>query len=159
MGVRWGAAASEVLLFRCRTTLNAKKAAASGGPTHHCHDLPSQHTLICMHDITTRVHNNHDQCAINVEVDPKGNIIHAFASLNKLGKWLYSLPKLASDARQTDVFVSKVIVQKARAPCPSLLLVIVVWVGVRFVVKFARHRRLVFTLIDQVVVRRRCSRY
>jgi hypothetical protein len=108
MGVGWGAAASWVLLFRCRTTLNAKKAAASSGPTHHCHNTTSQHTLIYMHDITTRVHNSHDQCAINVEVDHKGNIIHAFASLNKLGKWLYSLPKLASNARQTDVFVSKV---------------------------------------------------
>jgi hypothetical protein len=44
---------------------------------------------------------------MNVEVYHKGNIIHAFASLNKLGKWLYSLPKLASNARQTGVFVSK----------------------------------------------------
>lgn len=60
----------------------------------------------------------------------KGDIIHAFASLSRPGKWLYSLPKLASNARQTNVLVSKVIVQKALARCPSQPLFIVIGASV-----------------------------
>jgi hypothetical protein len=85
-------------------------------------NMASQHPTIrgttSRHQCTAK----HDQCAMDTEINHKGNIIHAFASLNKLGKWLSSLPKLAHDAGRTDILIlSNVIVQKALPPYVSLL--------------------------------------
>jgi hypothetical protein len=82
--------------------------------------MASQHPTISGTTSPDQCTAEHYQYAMTVKKDHKANIIHAFASLNKPGKWLCSLPKLASDARRTDILVSNVIVQKALPPYPSL---------------------------------------